>query len=42
MFINLYITIELHFFFGLGENYEKSNNEYIGFWNVRGFNSFRL
>ena len=40
MFSYLYITIELHFFFGLGENYEKSTNEHFGFWNVREFNSF--
>ena len=31
MFSYLYITIELHFFFGLGENYEKSTNERLVF-----------
>ena len=42
MFSCLYITIELHFFLGLGENYEKSTNERLGFWNVREFNGLCL
>ncbi len=42
MFSCLYITIELHFLFGLGENYEKSINERFGFWNVYKFNRLCL